>query len=167
VDYQVQLELSRYRDQVAAAYLDAGLDLEGDLKRLAAAPRISADRGAAGYLNRNVTLSGRLRSPLLSVHGTNDPQVPVESEQAYAQAVGRWGRPELLRNLFVGRPGHCAMAESELLACLQVLLERLDSGRWALLEPAEMNRRAALLGGGPAAFARYSPGPFPRPYPPI
>ena len=166
VDYRAQLARSRYRVEVARRYAEAGLDLESDLERLARAPRTGADPRAVAYLSQNATLGGGLRVPFLTVHATADDQVPVEHQQAYGQAVFAAGRGDLLRQLFVDRPGHCGVRPVETLAALQTLLERLDRGRWSGLEPAELNRRSLDQRGSVASFTSFRPGPFLRPYPP-
>jgi pimeloyl-ACP methyl ester carboxylesterase len=165
VDYRAQLARSRYRAEVVQRYSESGLDLESDLDRLAGAPRLAADPRAAAYLSRNTVLSGRLPVPLLTLHATGDDQVPVEHEQAYAETVSAAGAGTLLRQLYVDRPGHCGVRPGELLVALQTLLDRLDRGRWSSLEPAELNRRDIGLDGPSAAFTKFRPGPFLRPYP--
>jgi pimeloyl-ACP methyl ester carboxylesterase len=165
VDYRGQLERSRYRAEVAARYQAAGLDPDADLDRLGRAARIAADTGAVAYLSRNATLTGVLRGPFLTVHGTVDGLVPVEHEQAYTAQVSAAGRSEMLRTLFIDRAGHCAISPAEQLVALQVLLERLRGRTWTGLEPAELNRRGRGLPGAAPAFTGFQPGPFLRPFP--
>jgi len=79
----------------------------------------------------------------------------------------------------VHRAGHCAFTPAETITAAQVLLSRLDTGRWnsAALHPARLNDQAAAL--GPAynifsvgstvsptapAFVRYRPAPYLRPF---
>ena len=61
---------------------------------------------------------------------------------AYASAVSGAGASAFLRQTFVHRPGHCAFTEAETVAAVQVLLKRLDTGRWddAALQPAARRR---------------------------
>jgi hypothetical protein len=165
VDYRAHLNRSGRRADVAQRYAEAGLDLESDLERLARQPRIGADAGAVAYLSRNAALAGRLRVPFLTLHATGDNQVPVEQEQAYSQAVAAAGRPDLLRQLFVTRDGHCGVLPAEALVALQSLLDRLDRGRWPALEPADLNLSGRGLPGPPPAFAGFQPGQFLRPDP--
>ena len=163
VDYRAQLDRSRYRGEVTKRYAEAGLDLESDLERLSRAPRINADPTAVAYLSRNATLAGRLRVPFLTVHATGDDQVPVEHQQAYSKAATAAGTGHLLRQLFVNRSGHCGVRPVEALLALQALLERLESGRWPGLEPAEMNRLHFGLKDPAPSFTTFEPGPFLRP----
>lgn len=162
VDYRLQLERSRYRGEVAAGYQAAGLDLDSDLEQLARTHRISADPKAVAYLTRNADLTGRLQVPFLTVHATADGQVPVEHQQAYAKRVAAAGSSDLLRQLFVDRGGHCGISPGEDLVALQVLLDRLDTGRWPDAEPAELNRRGLGMRGPSPAFTSFQPGPFLR-----
>lgn len=60
VDYHQQLSISPDREQVGALHQAAGLDLEADLRRLEAAPRIKADQQAVAYLNHNLSFDGQL-----------------------------------------------------------------------------------------------------------
>ena len=89
VDYGRMLARSSIQDEVVALYRQAGLSLKADLATLAAAPRITADPAAVGYMARNISFGGGLTRPMLTIHTTGDPLVPVQVEHAYADAVGR------------------------------------------------------------------------------
>ena len=54
VDYGVQLRRSGLMPLVRHFYREAGLDLDADLKRLAAAPRIAADPTGRGLVSRQL-----------------------------------------------------------------------------------------------------------------
>ena len=92
--------------------------------------RISADPNAFSYLRRNVTFTGALQVPVLTMHTTADGLVIPESESAYRNAVQAAGDAQDLRQTYVARAGHCSFTAAERLAALQVLVCRLDSGRW-------------------------------------
>jgi hypothetical protein len=180
VNYSADLARSADAREVRALYRAAHLSLRADLAALAHAARISADPRAVRYLARNVSFTGKLSVPVLTVQTTGDPDVAPEEDQAYASAAAQAGDSALLRETFVSRAGHCAFTPAETIAAVQVLMHRLDSGRWdgAALTPAAMNAAAAAL--GPAynvypnssgklvqvapAFLRYRPALFPRPY---
>jgi pimeloyl-ACP methyl ester carboxylesterase len=175
VDYASLLAASPDRDEVAALYREAGLDLRSDLRVLNAGVRIKADRGAAAYLDRYISFDGGLSVPVLSVHTTGDGLVIPPNESAYAQVVGAAGDGDLLRQAFVHRAGHCAFTPGEIVAGLQVLLKRLDTGVWddAALRPSALNDEAAGQGGAanqffgvalPPSFVAYAPAPYPRPF---
>jgi hypothetical protein len=150
VDYGHLLARSVDRDLVQALYRQSNLDLRHDLGLLADGPRVRADLTATGYLVRNVVYDGHIRMPVLTLHTTADGLVVSPHERAYRDAVRRAGQGRLLEQLFVDRPGHCTFTDSERLAALDVLLERLRHGRW--------QRDAG------SAFVDYNPPPFLRPF---
>ena len=175
VDYAGQLAESPDASEVAALYRAAGLSLTTDLRMLNAGARITPDASAAAYLQRYVTFDGRLSVPVLTIHTTGDGLVIPPNESAYGQVVGVAGDGDLLRQLFVHRAGHCAFTPAEVIAGLQVLLSRLDTGRWdgAALQPPALNAAATAQGASlngffgfsePPAFVAYQPAPYPRPF---
>ncbi|HZM78669.1 MAG TPA: hypothetical protein VFC19_23330 [Candidatus Limnocylindrales bacterium] len=165
VDYGRMLERSSVRDEVVALYARAGLSLAGDLASLAAAPRISADPGAVRYMAEHISFSGRLIRPMLTIHTTGDPLVPVQVQHAYADAVADAHRSVLLRQAFVDRGGHCTFTTGEMLAAFRTLQRRIDMGRWPDTSPRALNRLAARLDpSAPPAYLDYRPAPYPRPF---
>ncbi len=175
VDYAHQLSISPDRDEVTALYGASGLDLQSDLRALNSGARVAADPAAAAYLDRNVSFDGQLNTPVLTMHTTGDGLVIPPNEGAYANAVSDAGNGALLRQTFVHRAGHCAFTEAETVAALQVLLKRLDTGRWdgAALQPAVLNASALAQGDlenlffgavTQPAFVDFSPAPYPRPF---
>jgi len=175
VDYGHQLSSSPDRDEVTALYGAAGLDLQSDLRALNSGVRIAADPAAAAFVDRNISFDGQLNIPVLTLHTTGDGLVIPPNEQAYASAVNAAGVSGLLRQTFIHRAGHCAFTEAETVAAVQVLLKRLDTGRWddAALQPAALNAAALAQGdlenvffgsAAPPAFVDFSPAPYPRPF---
>jgi len=150
VNYTNLLRHSAERDLVRAAYQQSTLDLRHDLRLLERGQRVRAERGATGYLVRNVVYDGRIRVPVVTLHTTSDPLVVSPHERAYRDAVRRVGRRHLLEQLYVERPGHCTFTDAERLAALDVLLDRLRHGRW----PRDTG----------SAFTDYEPPPFLRPF---
>jgi pimeloyl-ACP methyl ester carboxylesterase len=171
VDYRRQLDRSGTQRQVRALYREAGLNLDKDLLVLARAPRISADPSAVDYMRRNVTPTGEIEDPVLTLHETGDNAPTVTQASAYARAVAAEGNRHLLRQAFVDRPGHCNYTAAEIIASMQTLERRLDRGSWGDSATArELNRLAAELDAasplelGTAGFSRYDPDRFLRPY---
>lgn len=180
VDYKAQLAKSADRDEVRALYQAAGLDLEADVAAIGATPRITPDRGATKYLERNIVFNGKLHVPLLTMHTTSDFLVPFQHERAFDSTVDEAGNRPLLRQLFVHRPGHCAFTGAETLTALSVLLDRLTTGRWHdTNNPAALNARASAFGPAlntispapnvpplpaPPAFVSAEPSQFLRPF---
>ena len=165
VDYGRMLARSSIRDEVLALYARAGLSLAGDLAALAAAPRITADPAAVGYMIRHISFGGRLSVPMLTIHTTGDPLVPVQVQHAYADAVADSHRSALLRQAFVHRGGHCTFTTGEMLAALRTLERRIATRRWPDTTPAALNRIASELDpAATPAYVHYHPAPYPRPF---
>jgi pimeloyl-ACP methyl ester carboxylesterase len=169
VNYEKQLENSADYAEVQALYAAAGLDLGADIAKLNAAPRISADPGAVAYLTQNVVFDGNLHGkPVLTMHTTGDGLVVNQDEQAYRSAVLGAHDPQLLREVFVHRAGHCSFTPAETISALQALLQRVDTGNWeGSTDPNTLNSAAAALGPtlnvAPPAFVTFEPSPFLRP----
>lgn len=167
VDYRALLEQSGLAALVRDRYRKAGLSLDGDLETLAKAPRIAADPAAVANAERHVGYTGRIRAPILSVKTTGDPADPPAADTAYTQALRRAGTVNLLRHVYIDRPGHATMTLAERSAAFQTLVNRLDSGRWPDEQdlPADMNALAARLKQesasdlGVAEFVRFVPAP--------
>jgi pimeloyl-ACP methyl ester carboxylesterase len=179
VNFRKQLARSADAREVRALYKAAGLSLRADLRTLQRATQVTADPAAVKYLARNIAFTGRIRIPVLTLHTTGDGLVVPENEQAYAHVVRRAGDSRMLRQLFIGRAGHCAFTPAETIAAVQRLLSRMATGRWSddALRPASMNAAAAALGaadnifvsGGkvvsvPPAFIRFRPKSYLRPF---
>jgi pimeloyl-ACP methyl ester carboxylesterase len=169
VNYRVQFAHSVDQDEVTALYAQAGLNLDDDLNALQNAPRISADPGAAAYLNQFISFNGQINIPVLTMHTTGDGLVLNQDEQAYASVVLSAGNNALLRETFVHRAGHCAFTPAETITAFQTLTNRLDTGSWqATTDPDTMNAEAAALGPTanplPPSFLQYQPAQFLRPF---
>ena len=169
VDYRTQLNESINKDEVEALYGQAGLDLQADLDKLAAAPRISAQRNALEYLSRYITYNGVIESPVLTMHTTGDGLVLPQDEQAYSSVIASRDNSDLLRQTFVHRAGHCTFTPGETVTAFQTLIHRLNTGSWGTTtQPSAMNAAAAALGAafnpaGPS-FIQFQPSVFMRPF---
>ena len=150
VDYDRLLARSASRDLVHALYRGGGLDLRRDLRLLAKGRRVAPELRAGAYLVRNIVYDGRIRVPVLTLHTTDDGLVVSPHQEAYRSAVRRAGHSRLLKQLWVDQPGHCTFTDAERLAALDILLERIDRGRW----PKDADE----------GFADYEPPPFLRPF---
>jgi pimeloyl-ACP methyl ester carboxylesterase len=148
VNYFRDLLKSADLQEVLSLYHAAGLSLNQDLAKLAAAPRVSADPAATTYLENNITYNGQLSMPVLTMHTVGDGLVVPENEQAYSSVVAKAGDSALLRQIYVNRAGHCAFTPAETITAAKTLLNRISTGRWhsEALAPARMNARAAALG---------------------
>ncbi|POX39316.1 hypothetical protein C3486_18645 [Streptomyces sp. Ru73] len=165
VDYAAMLRRSAGYEEVKALYRKAGRSLGEDLRRLAGAPRITADPAAVRYMTRNIAFTGKLRTPQLDVHTTGDPLVPVQVEAAHRRAVTAAGAGGMLRQGFVDNAGHCTFTPAEQLAALHTVGRRVATGHWGDTSPGGLNQEARR--SDPTTAARYlafRPGPYPRPY---
>jgi len=144
VDYRRQLQLSGRRNAVAQLYRKAGLDLDADLARLNAGPRVAGSARAAGYMKRNYTPDARPSVPLLAVQAAGDGATSPSMQRAYAETAA----PRRFASLWLGQAGHCGFSSPQVLASLQYLEDRLGTGRW---------------GKRPAPFIAHQPAPMLRP----
>ena len=145
VDYSRQLRLSGRRGLVDALYRKAGLDLDRELGRLNATPRIAAVPGAVSYMERNYTPSARPAIPLLAVQAIGDGATSPSLQRGYGDAAGR----RHFASLWLWQAGHCGFSTDQVLASIHYLERRLDSGEW---------------GRRPDGFIDWRPAPMLRPY---
>jgi len=91
-------------------------------------PRFAADPAVLDEMRRRYETSGRLASPLVTIHTTGDQVVPYGQERAYTLKTVRQG--SLLRhvNVRVRRYGHCNFTEKEVLAAFSILRLLIASG---------------------------------------
>ncbi|WP_421931062.1 hypothetical protein [Phenylobacterium sp.] len=101
-----------------------------------AAPRQAADARAVAYLTAHYVPTGALTRPVLTLHTTDDPLTVSANEGSYAAKVAARGKGRLLRQVFVARTGHCAFQPEEMVAAVDMLAQRVETGRWAPLPRA-------------------------------
>jgi pimeloyl-ACP methyl ester carboxylesterase len=158
VDYKDLLSRSRLSPMVAALYGKAGADLEADLLTLARAPRITASPAAVAVAEKTMSYSGKISGPVLIVDNIGDPFDVESFDRAYERTVTNAGNGALLRMTWVRSSRHSTQSPLERLAGFSVLVERLDTGRWADTSPEAMNaratqiRQATAIDLGPARF---------------
>ena len=117
-----------------------------------ASVRYSAERSARNYVAHYATFTGKIKSPVLSIHTTWDTLVPVSHEERYAATVASAGRSDLLRQAYSNGVGHCAFG-TELFGAI-LLLES-----WAKTGVAPSAAALAAVGLDPA----FVPPPWPQP----
>jgi hypothetical protein len=160
-DFASLLDHSPYANTVRALYREAGLDPRADLAALTAGADIPADPAAIASLQQTSVPTGHLQVPELDLHTIHDPLVPVEMENEYAAAVRAAGSNSLLRQAYVDRFGHCAFSTSEIVAGVEAISQRVETGRWdSVAEPQKLQDVATSLGLDAAAFVRYQPLPL-------
>jgi hypothetical protein len=162
---------SPYAPEIISLYRKAHLDLWRDLETLTRNASITADPAAVRSLTETSVPTGRISVPELDMHTISDQLVPVQQENYYRNTVAFAGRSELLRQAFVQRQLHCNFTPSELVAGVQAVQQRVETGRWGhLADPAVLNAAANATGlgaFGAPAFIPYDPqrlsgnnGPF-------
>ena len=168
VNFGLLLAESSYAPEVVSLYRQAGLNLGADLANLTRHANITADAAAVRSLTQSSVPTGRLQVPELDLHTISDQLVPVQQENYYRDTVARAGRSDLLRQAFVQRQLHCNFTPSELVAGVQAVQQRVETGRWGhLADPAVLNGAASATGLGSSAFIPFEParlsgdnGPF-------
>ncbi len=151
IDYRSQLHHSDSADVVEAMYALAGLDLNADLDRLNAAPRIAADPGATTKMMKlDPVFSGNVgRAFVVTMKTLADPIGYPNQDQGYRQAFVDAGTTGATRQLFVERQGHCAFTAAEMIVGIQLLLERIHHHShccWSATDSGTLNARASALG---------------------
>jgi pimeloyl-ACP methyl ester carboxylesterase len=167
-DFAELLNHSPYHDVVRKLYRAAGLDLRADVEALNSGATIGADPDAIASLEQTSVPTGELDVPHLTLHTTADPLVPVQHESVYADVVRRAGASSMLRQAYVDRWGHCTFTPAELVASVEALRHRVETGRWnSVAQPQTLQASASALGLGDAAFVHHQPpslsgdnGPF-------
>ncbi|MBB3357150.1 MULTISPECIES: alpha/beta hydrolase [unclassified Novosphingobium] len=142
VSYPRQLALSGRRAFVAKLYAQAGLNLNADLARLDAVPRIPAKPAAVAYMMQHYTPDARPRVPVVSLQAEGDGITSPSLQQAYVDAA----RPAMVKGLWYRGAGHCRFPPEALLGALSTLEARLDRARWVVPKgPFVAHRPAPML----------------------
>ncbi len=145
-----------YKAAVRELYVEAGLDLDADLERINAAPRVTASEYALAFWDapgRNTV--GVPQVPVFRMHELGDFQVPMALVKGYEGLIDANGRQSLYRSAFVAAPTHCGFNVAEAAAAVEVMMRRLDTGEWIDTSPEAMNALAGSLGTGVAP--RFTP----------
>lgn len=147
VDYERALRDSGRWSEVSAAYRDAGLSLDDDLRTLARADRLAADPAAVGFVERTASFTGDLRVPVLSLSTAGDGAGSTQDDEAYAATVREAGQRAHLRQAFVQAEGHCTFTAAEEAAVFETIFTRIAEGRWPSTSPSALIERAAAVDG--------------------
>lgn len=148
VDYGRLLENGNesFQRAVRRLYDEAGLDLDADLARVNAFPRIEASPYALDWWNiPGRTAKGDLAIPLLRLQEIGDATVPPSLVQGYDDLVRARGKNDLYRTAYVLSPAHCGYNTAEILAAIMTLERRLDTGDWGSTDPEHLNALARSL----------------------
>lgn len=91
-------------------------------------PRYAADPKAIAYLRENYTPTGKIEKPMLAIHTSYDPLVPVTIPNTYSTLVELAGTSNLFVQQFVEHDGHCAILPSEMSRGFEELREWKNNG---------------------------------------
>ncbi|MDB5872140.1 MAG: hypothetical protein JWQ07_1582 [Ramlibacter sp.] len=95
----------------------------------AAVLRYAADPIAVQALASDSAPSGRVNTPVLTLHAIDDPTAFVELESAYREVVRNAGNGERLVQVFTDEHDHSYLSDPEYPAAFTALLDWIDNGR--------------------------------------
>jgi pimeloyl-ACP methyl ester carboxylesterase len=90
--------------------------------------RYSADPRAAEYVRNWYTPTGKLTRPMLAIHTSYDPLVPVRIPARYPELVEQTGSSALFVQQYVKHDGHCQILPNEVAAGFTELREWKEKG---------------------------------------
>jgi len=124
--------------------------------------RFDADPAAAAALRSDGDPTGVLPVPVVSIHSINDPQVVVEAQSAYLDAVKAAGSADRLVQAFTDERAHTGQSGPELAAALDALMQWIEKGAKPTAQSiaAGCEQLRASLDGP----CRYHPEYAPKPY---
>jgi len=142
-----------YQKATRELYAKAGGNLDEDLAKLNAAKRVEASPKAMKYWSApGRTVTGEPKVPVLRVDGTHDPAI-IPLMAGYEEAVKAHGFESLYRPVFLDSAGHCNYTVAEMVAAVETLVQRLDTGGWGDTSPEAMNKLAATI--DPSSAGRF------------
>ena len=159
-DYTDLLERSGRKDFVLAMYEAAGAGKEGlekDLETLRKAPRIKADPQAVAKAEKLLSYTGQISGPVVNMDNIGDQVDPDSCKYAYKKTLQKRGREDLLKVLWVKSSGHCNFTDGEVLESLDVLVNRIRTGKWEELGFERLNALASGKHPSGAHFFGYEP----------
>lgn len=165
-DYGALLGRSGRQAMVEALYKKAGLDLQADLALLRRTPRISADPLAVRRAEPLMTYSGKIEDPVVNVDN-DDPVDPAADKLAYKRTLERAGTAGLFRLLWADGAGHGGQTALDRAVGFDLLIERIDTGRWADTGlPALRERARTVAASSPVDLGKltlFEPGEIAAP----
>lgn len=148
---------------VRALYKEAGLDLNADLEKINAAPRIAASQSAVDWSavpGRAPT--GMPKVPVLRFHTTGDLAVPISILQGY-EVKARLNANDLYRQAVVDAPEHCSFTTGESMAAIETVLNRVKNGTWST-DTEQLNKLGDSFGKGKSRFIKFKAEKYNHPW---
>lgn len=93
-----------------------------------AVDRFTSSPDAVNYVERYETPTGELGIPMVTLHTTRDPVVPIFHQALYQEVVDAAGTSALLRQRSVARYGHCTFTVQEMLQAFNDLRAWVEQG---------------------------------------
>jgi pimeloyl-ACP methyl ester carboxylesterase len=90
--------------------------------------RFTADPEAVAALKADGEPTGAIAVPVISIHSINDPQVVVEVQSHYRDAVQAAGNGERLVQAFTDERAHTSQSAPELAASIDALMQWIEQG---------------------------------------
>lgn len=148
VDYKVSYENgnSFYKKAVEKLYKQANVNLEDELEKINAFPRVKADPLALKWWSApGRTHIGEPKVPLLRINTSGDGLVYSSMAQGYGELVEAKGYSKLFRQAYVESWGHCSFTLAEWLAAIETMRQRIESGVWPGTESESLNKLAKKM----------------------
>ncbi len=101
---------------------------------------VFAPNYARNYVEHNANYNGKIKNPVLTMHTTVDPLVPVTQENRYAQIVQNAGRGNWLFQTYTNGNGHCNFTGLQLITAVNSITNWVTTGA----RPTNANFPAAL-----------------------
>lgn len=135
-----------YKKAVEALYKNSPISLDDDLAKINAFERIAADPQATKWWSApGRTHIGKPKVPMLRMNTAGDGLVYASLIQGYEELVIKNGYSDFFRTAYVNNWGHCTFSFAELMVSIEVLLERIDSGKWPNTTPEALNKRGKSI----------------------
>lgn len=90
--------------------------------------RFESTPDAVNYMQQNYEPNGGIQIPVLALHTTRDPLVPIEHVNVYEQKVMNAGAGGLFARQDIERFGHCAFTTEEMTIAVQDLATWVETG---------------------------------------
>ena len=104
------------------AWLLAAINAPGGVDRFASTPAADA------YVEKYFQPSGDLTIPVLTLHTSRDPAVPIAHERALFDIANAAGTTSMLRQRTINRFGHCSFTLDEMVTAVQDLATWVETG---------------------------------------